>query len=263
MGMAGSPDLFVVCRNCRAEVSPYITECPYCGHRLRKRAPKLDKGAVPRTPKRRRRPSTPSLGRLRPGEMPGVRTDGRPLATSAIVLASIGATLAALISTSALASLIYVDVGGLSDEWWKAITTTFVYPAGDFGGTAYELVTLSVIFLFGWLLERRHGWWAPLIVWSVGAIGGTFAAIALPGDVGAILGANGGALALIGAWSVRDLRALRRGEDVDADLLGVVAITLVMALMPAAITTADPVAGVVGALAGLALGAVLARLPER
>ena len=34
-------DLNVVCKNCGSEVSPYITECPYCGQRLRKRAPKL------------------------------------------------------------------------------------------------------------------------------------------------------------------------------------------------------------------------------
>ena len=37
------PDLFVVCRNCGSEVSPYVTECPYCGQRVRKRAPKLDR----------------------------------------------------------------------------------------------------------------------------------------------------------------------------------------------------------------------------
>ena len=36
------PDLFVVCKNCGSEVSPYVTECPYCGTRLRKRAPKID-----------------------------------------------------------------------------------------------------------------------------------------------------------------------------------------------------------------------------
>jgi len=35
------PDLFVVCKKCGSEVSPYITECPYCGNRLRKRAPKI------------------------------------------------------------------------------------------------------------------------------------------------------------------------------------------------------------------------------
>src|SRR3954469_3642272 len=146
--MAPSPDLFVVCRNCRAEVSPYITECPYCGHRLRKRAPKLDKGAVPRAPKRRRRPPTPSLGRLRPGEIPGVRADGRPIATMAIVLLSVFATLAFLVSDEAVRQLVYVE--GFSDDPWKLVTTNFVYPATDFGGTSYELLTLSSIFLFGW-----------------------------------------------------------------------------------------------------------------
>ena len=43
--MAGTPDLFVVCKNCRAEVSPYITECPYCGHRLREHAEDLGSAA--------------------------------------------------------------------------------------------------------------------------------------------------------------------------------------------------------------------------
>src|SRR5207237_2602288 len=37
----GNPDLFVICKSCGSEVSPYITECPYCGNRLRRRAPKL------------------------------------------------------------------------------------------------------------------------------------------------------------------------------------------------------------------------------
>ena len=37
--MASGPELFVVCKKCNSEVSPYITECPYCGTRLRKRAP--------------------------------------------------------------------------------------------------------------------------------------------------------------------------------------------------------------------------------
>src|SRR5437867_7623899 len=36
-------DLNVICKNCGSEVSPYITECPYCGQRLRKRAPKLSR----------------------------------------------------------------------------------------------------------------------------------------------------------------------------------------------------------------------------
>src|SRR5436309_14978721 len=51
-------DLNVICKNCGSEVSPYITECPYCGQRLRKRAPKLsrqDEGGVELAPGPRRR----------------------------------------------------------------------------------------------------------------------------------------------------------------------------------------------------------------
>ncbi len=76
--MPGAPDLFVVCKNCRNEVSPYITECPYCGNRLRKRAPKIDreggqaKVAVPRKPK---------LPKLRAGEIPGIAPDVTRLAS--------------------------------------------------------------------------------------------------------------------------------------------------------------------------------------
>src|SRR5579862_5997644 len=81
-------DLFVVCKNpeCGAEVSPYVTECPYCGTRLQKRAPKLDKGLQPA--RRTRRVPTPSLGRLRPGEIPGIRPDSGPFATGTIVIAT-------------------------------------------------------------------------------------------------------------------------------------------------------------------------------
>ena len=45
------------------------------------------------------------------------------------------------------------------DEPWRAFTTLFAYVA-----TGYEAVTVGAIALFGWLLERRHGWWAPLLV---------------------------------------------------------------------------------------------------
>ena len=48
--MTSSADLFVVCKQCGSEVSPYITECPYCGHRLRRRAPKLPRAHPPSRP---------------------------------------------------------------------------------------------------------------------------------------------------------------------------------------------------------------------
>ena len=50
--MSSGPDLYLVCKSCGAEVSPYITECPYCGTRIQKRAPKLDRGGVPKAAKR-------------------------------------------------------------------------------------------------------------------------------------------------------------------------------------------------------------------
>src|SRR5919107_3792454 len=99
-----SPDLFVVCKNCQAEVSPYITECPYCGTRLRKRAPKIERPDAPvpppkRAPRVRGRGRTrakakgaesPRLGRLRAGEIPGISGDehGRPWATIVLVAQS-------------------------------------------------------------------------------------------------------------------------------------------------------------------------------
>src|ERR687886_2144841 len=92
--MSSGPDLFVICKSCGSEVSPYVTECPYCGTRLRKRAPKLDRGGVPKPPRQSRRPS---LGRLRPGEIPGIRVDRRPYGTIALVLASVVVTLGARI----------------------------------------------------------------------------------------------------------------------------------------------------------------------
>src|SRR5438105_14199117 len=104
----GNPELFVVCKSCGSEVSPYITECPYCGNRLRKRAPKIDRdGRV--TERRRRRPATPSLPRLRQGEIPGIRADSRPYAALALVLAGI---IGCLLWRTALVSFANVAVVG-------------------------------------------------------------------------------------------------------------------------------------------------------
>ena len=254
-GMAQGPDLFVVCKNCRAEVSPYITECPYCGHRLRKRAPKLDKGGVPKPPKQRRRPPKPSLGRLRPGEMPGLRADGKPYATLALV---VGAAVFTILVKADIVSVLDVTVlFGTQDGWYRTLGTSFFY-----GSTGYELAALFTIFLFGWLLERRHGHWAPLVVYAVATAAGIGATLALE-DLPQIIGGNAGALGMVGAWAMRDLLAMRRNEDTDADMLGVIVIVVVLVLMPAAVQEANPITGAVGGLTGLLLGLGLARLPER
>src|SRR2546421_12951711 len=84
------PDLFVVCKNCGSEVSPYVTECPYCGQRVRKRAPKIDRGGDDAQEQKRRRPR---LSRLRPDEIEGIAPDRRPYATILLVAASLAATV--------------------------------------------------------------------------------------------------------------------------------------------------------------------------
>lgn len=248
--MAG-PDLFVVCKSCGSEVSPYITECPYCGTRLRKRAPKLEKDGTISDPRPRRARSA----RPRRPRAPGiVRTDRwgeRPWATIVLVALSCFGWIA----------LVFVGRGdlvvtsGLADRPLRLLTAVFTYPNGW-----YQLAALLAVGLFGWLLERRHGPLPVVGLFAAGGVGG-LAVAALAGELPAY-GANGAALALLCAWAMRDARAARRGEDYEGDLLGAAVISAVVFLMPLAVPGASWVAAgtgiVVGALAGLAL----ARLPE-
>jgi membrane associated rhomboid family serine protease len=251
---AGGPELFVICKNCGSEVSSYITECPYCGTRLRKRAPKLDReGRV--AEKRSRRSPPPLLTRLRPDEIPGIRPDTRPYATIALV---IGGLVGTLLWRTGLGSANDLEViGKPGAHWWRLFTAVFTY-----NNTGYAFVTMAAIALFGYLLERRHGPLAVLGLFLVGGVGGlaaTAAAYAFP----VALGGNGAALALLCAWVTPDLIALRAGEDVDGDLLGVAAIAAVVALMPLAVAQASWVADGVGVVAGFAIGLPLSRMLVR
>jgi membrane associated rhomboid family serine protease len=249
---AGGPDLFVVCKNCGSEVSPYITECPYCGNRLRKRAPKIDReGRV--SEKRRRRPPSPSLPRLRAGEIPGIRPETRPYVTIALVLVGI---VGAVLWRTGLVGLDHIVVFGKpgSHHWWRLISGAFVY-----NNVGYAFACLGTIALYGWLLEQRHGPLAVLLVFAAGAVGGlAVTSVVYPFPVA--IGGNGGALALLVAWAIPDLLALRRGEEIEGDLLGTAVIGVVVALMPLAAPAAAWLAGGVGVLAGLTLGFSLARL---
>src|SRR5450631_1534274 len=100
--MSSGADLFVVCRQCGSEVSPYITECPYCGHRLRRRAPKLPRVGGEHAAPRLAPPRRSILARFRPTPKPrrrrgdGPRRDARsaylrPQATIGIVALSCAA----------------------------------------------------------------------------------------------------------------------------------------------------------------------------
>jgi membrane associated rhomboid family serine protease len=252
--MASGPDLFVVCKKCGSEVSPYITECPYCGTRLRKRAPKLDRGGIRREPKAPRRPRT--LSRLKPGEIPGIRAERRPYATIALVVASILVTLGARADVWEVDKLLLSI--GTTDEYYRTVTTLFLY-----GQTGVEVVCLGAVFLFGWLLERRHGPWAPLLVFLVGGAAGNFLAIAGDDIDFVTAGGNGAALALLAAWAMRDVLGRRRGIEDDSDLLGALASAAVLILLPLASDDLSALAGLGGGVAGVVLGLLLTRLPER
>jgi membrane associated rhomboid family serine protease len=251
---AGGPDLFVVCKNCGSEVSPYITECPYCGNRLRKRAPKIDRdGRVTEKRRRRvRRPPTPSLPRLRRDEIPGIRAETRPYATIALVLLGIVGSLLWRTGLIGLQHLIVFEKPG--PHAWRLVTAAFSY-----NNAGYAFASLATIALFGWLLERRHGPVTVVVLFLLGAVGGlAVTAVLYPHPLA--LGANGGALALLVAWAVPDLLALRAGEEIEGDLIGAAVIALVVALMPLAAPLASWVAGGVGAVVGLVVGIPLARM---
>jgi membrane associated rhomboid family serine protease len=250
--MSSGPDLFLVCKSCGAEVSPYITECPYCGTRIQKRAPKLDRGGVSRGARRTR--SRPQLPRLRPNEIPGIRPDRRPWMVWALVLASVLVTVAL---KSGLLDYADLDYGFGVDDPWRPFTTLFTYSA-----TGYEVVTVGAVALFGLLLERRHGVLALLLTFFACGAGGAWIAVNL-GDASAALGANGAALGLLAAWAMRDVLGRRQGREDDSDLLGVLAIAALLVLLPLASDEASGLAGVAGGVIGILLGLLFARLPER
>src|ERR1700723_1282988 len=212
--MSSGGDLFVVCKQCGSEVSPYITECPYCGSRLRRRAPKLPRERESRGPAHRSRIPMPPLGRLRRGEIAGVRAEAPPYATIALVLAG----CIALVLTSGGYLLLgkVVVVGPLRGDWWKLFTYPFGYFGGFYAGL-YAFAALVAVGIFGWLLERRHGPAAVLAVFfGAGATGALMALAVYPLPV--VCGAHAAALGLLAAWAVPDLEAARAGNYYDGDL---------------------------------------------
>jgi hypothetical protein len=247
----GGPDLFVICKSCGSEVSPYITECPYCGNRLRKRAPKLDReGRV--TERRRRLPATPSLPRLRRDEIPGIRPEVRPYGSILLVLAGIAGAL--VWRTTLVSQPDLIIFGKPTGHWWHVVTAAFTY---DNAGVAFAV--LGTVMLYGWLLERRHGPVPVFVLFGLGAIGGvatTAAAYQFP----VVLAGNGGALALLSAWAVGQLVELRDSGEVEGDLIGTAVIAAVVALMPLVDPNVSWLADGVGVLAGATLGLPLALL---
>jgi membrane associated rhomboid family serine protease len=245
-------ELSVVCKSCGSEVSPYVTECPYCGARLRKRAPKLERRGegLEAKPRRRRRPR---LGRSRLAALQGTR----PYVTLAVILGSAGLLIvhrAAGESASTFAGLIVP----FDSDPWRYVTAPFAYT--DVG---YLFVIALAIAIFVPGLERRLGSIpAAVLLLAAGGLG-MLAAYGIAdgrGDITVIAGGNGMALGALAAWL-----ALRRAEahgavDEDFDVIGVAVAAVVLLALPIFDSSADVFAGLVGGavggLAGLAAAAL-------
>lgn len=256
------PDLFVVCRNCGSEVSPYVTECPYCGQRVRKRAPKLDRSGEEVTARAKRR--RPRLPRLQGIGDDSVAAETRPTATIALIALSLLATLALATKEATI-----IDLGGIlvpiEEDGWRYVTAPFVHD-----NLGYQFVALVAVGVFGSLLERRFGFLAPVAVFLLAGTAGAAAATAVDlqplfegSPLYLVLGANGAALGLLAAWLVDDRRASRGGHERGGDLVGALVFAAVLLLLPLAVNEASAVAGVVGMLTGAAVGLVLPLVSRR
>jgi hypothetical protein len=264
--MTSGADLFVVCKQCGSEVSPYVTECPYCGNRLRRRAPKLPRAHAPSRTPRRGAGLSALLGRTRGGPRSerarasyagGRWAATRPYATIALVTASCAAWVTfhaepALYGHMAL-------IGPLQGEWWKLFTSQFAYAYG-----LYAFFLIVTIAIFGWLLEQRHGPGLVLaLFFGAGASGALVAEAVYPLPI--LSGGNAPALALLAAWAAPDLRAARTGGYYEGDLIGTGAIAALLLAMPfaRAFSELSWLAGVLGAALGLLVGLGVERLAER
>jgi membrane associated rhomboid family serine protease len=244
-------ELSVICKNCGSEVSPYVTECPYCGARLRKRAHRLERRGDALEAKPRR--SAASRLFRRRGRQGSEGRAWRPYATVAAIAAS---ALTLLVGTATGSGL--AEVGGLTaplgGDWWRVLTAPFAYV--DIG---YLFVVAIGLAIFGAPLERRLGTSATAVLLVACGSLGMLAASGIAnaqGHIEVIAGGNGMALGAVAAWF-----ALRRADahaavDQDYDVIGVAVSAVVLLALPLFDGSADVFAGLiggaVGGLAGLA-----------
>ncbi len=260
--MDSPPELSVVCKNCGSEVSPYVTECPYCGTRLRKRAPKLERHGDELTARetlrdRRRRKAAEKRERRAPEDY--FYDERRPWVTIVAILAP-----AIVLIVERASNLTVVDLGAIVDpvgnEAWRYFAAPFVY---DDTGYLFACCLAFAIFLPP--VERRLGMIpAALLVVASGTLG-ALAASGLESALGdgfpLTAGGNGIALGVLATWLVlRD--ADHRADPTDEyDRIAVGIAAAALLLLPLVEDLASPWAGLAGGLVGLGcgLGAALGR----
>jgi membrane associated rhomboid family serine protease len=249
-----SPELSVICRSCGEEVSPYVTECPYCGTRLRKRAPKLELRGDEITPHQSRR-ARRRLARAQRMD----RVADRPYA----VLAAIVVPAAIVLLRVASPSLDTFGLGGIlgpvGADWWRYLAAPFIYP--DIG---YLFVASVGIALFGIPVEQRLGTIpTAILIVACGALGmlaadGMETAFAPSNDVLYAAGGNGIALGLLACWAVIRGAEVRFQPGEHVEVIGAAVAAAVLILLPLVDDFANVFAGLGGAVVGAACGLVAA-----
>lgn len=281
------PDLSVVCKHCGAEVSPYVTECPYCGNRLRKRAPKIERlGEEKRfeeavagleselrgpsraerlkARRRRRRQERKERSRSVRSRVPSVGLDtSRPWL---LIAAFVGPVVLFLVQRAAGLSL--VDVGalvtgssgeglGAGGEPWRYAAAPWVYD-----NIGYLVVMCGAVLGIGLAVQQRLGW--PVLALLLVGLGpvGMVAADAVESST-IVAGGNSIALGLLAVWwLLASSEEHEYAEDEPDRILAAVAAVVLLAV-PLVEGSASLVAGAAGGVAGLIVGALLTGLPGR
>jgi membrane associated rhomboid family serine protease len=239
-------------------VSPYVTECPYCGTRLRKRAPKLERkeggelqARETRADRRRRKAAERRERRAERG-LPQVAVAGRPYATIAAI-----AVPAVLLVVERATNLGVTDfgaiVGPVGSEWWRYLAAPWVFD--DLG---YLFVVAVALAIFMPAVEQRVGAVPVLLLaiacGSLGMLAADGIELAFGDSRPVAAGGNGVALGILAAWWVlRDVEG-RQNRTVEYDRVAVAVAAAVLLLLPAVDDLANVWAGLAGALVGAACG---------
>ena len=269
----------MVCRNCGSEVSPYVTECPYCGTRLRKRAPKLQRegdeirvreGRRERKLRRaaERRERAADAHDSRAGRREELST--RPLATTGILVAAgvlfvlFQAGLAqsgALAGASSQLTLDIFQTAYRTDVWGYLAAPFFFEDAG------YLFVCGLAIAIFLPPVERRIGSVAALILalacGSLGILAAAGVDSALGDGFRDAAGLNGAALGALAAYVASREPDRRADPEESYNVLAVALAAGVILAISAIETYADPVAAVAGGLLGGICGWLAVRFGMR
>jgi membrane associated rhomboid family serine protease len=250
-------ELSVVCKSCGSEVSPYVTECPYCGTRIRKRAPKLERrgeALEPRETRRDRRRRRVAERRERRERLRRLSlTAERPYATLAAILVPAALIVVQRASGRSVAQFGAIQEFASSTPWWHYVAAPFVY--NDIG---YLFAIGVAMVLFVPALERRLGAIpAVLLLVACGALG-ALAATGLDQALGdgftVAAGGNGIALGALGAWFMIRRADARDDPTEELDTIPLVVAAAVLLLLPVVNDYANEWSGIAGGLAGLAAG---------